>query len=56
MKNWIETRRGKFIGHFLCEDLMLKDGTLYALRNGKIIGAVASGPGLFWVVSPSIQN
>ena len=52
MKNWLVKRSGKCLGHFIADDLVLKDGTLFARRGGRIIGAVASGTNLSWHSAP----
>jgi hypothetical protein len=48
LKHWLVKRDGVELGHFVGEDLVLEDGTLCAVQDGKVIGAIASGPGLTW--------
>ena len=48
MKVWLVMRNGEKLGRFLAEELVLMRGTLFAKREGRIIGSVASGPGLTW--------
>jgi hypothetical protein len=48
MTNWLVKRHSKSLGHCRCERLHLEAGTLYAMNCGRIIGSVASGPGLSW--------
>jgi hypothetical protein len=48
MSIWSVYRDSEILGHWIGEELRIDGNTLYAYRNGKIIGSVASGPGLHW--------
>lgn len=52
MKQWLVKRGDKFLGVYIAEELRLDDEGLYAIRGGRTIGSIASGPNLNWTHLP----
>jgi hypothetical protein len=48
MTLWIVHRGSEYLGGFIAERLELRAGSLFAMRGNRIVGSVASGPGLTW--------
>jgi len=41
-------RYQEVLGHWLAEELRFREDTLFVIRDGRIVGCVAGGPGLSW--------
>lgn len=51
-RHWQVSRNGVPIGDFIAEELRMEGDTLCSVREGRVIGSVAGGPGLSWKELP----